>query len=122
MGRKYGFSAVQILKKWPWQLAVLKARGPMKCADPLNGYLIASLYGSGCNRSFCFGHAGGWRRGFQHLPRFRPHANGGGVTSQRHCGGAEQLQWTVRVTVYKRWPVRNTALEMIYIDGHCVGA
>ncbi len=45
--------------------------------------------------------------------------NGGGVTSQRHCGGADQLQWRFRV--YKRWSVHNTALEMIYIDGHCVG-
>jgi hypothetical protein len=35
-GGNNGFSAVQILKKWPWQLAVLKARGPMKCAGPLN--------------------------------------------------------------------------------------
>ncbi len=98
---------------------MLKARGPKKFAGTLNGYLIASLYGSGCNRSFVLAMQGAGGGGFQHLPRFRPHANGGGVTLQRHCGGAEQLQWTVRV--YKRWSVRNSALEMIYIDGHCVG-
>jgi hypothetical protein len=31
----------------------------------------------------------GLEKGFQHLQRFRPHANGGGVTSQGHCGGAD---------------------------------
>ncbi len=63
---KYGFSAVQILKKWPWQLAILKAtsRGPMKCAGPLNGYLIASLYGSGCKRSFFSAMQGAGGGGF----------------------------------------------------------
>ena len=59
------FFAVPILKKWAWPLAMLKASGPMKCAGPLNGYLIASLYGSGCNGSFLFSHARGWKRGFQ---------------------------------------------------------
>ncbi len=73
-GGNNGFSAVQILKKWAWQLAMLKASGPMKCAGPLNGYLIASLYGSWCNGSFPFRHVRGWKRGFQQpltLPRRR---------------------------------------------------
>jgi hypothetical protein len=42
-GGNNGFSAVQILKKWPWPLAMLKASGPMNFAGPLKGYLIASL-------------------------------------------------------------------------------
>ena len=42
-GGNNGFSAVPILKKWALPLTMLKASGPMKCAGPLNGYLIASL-------------------------------------------------------------------------------
>ncbi len=61
----------------------------------------------------------GLEKGVSALAALQTPCNGGGVTLQRHCGGAEQLQWTVRV--YKRWSVHNTSLEMIYIDGHCVG-
>ncbi len=68
---------------------------------------------------FFFWACRGLEEGVSALAALQTHANGGGVTSHRHCGGSDQLQWTVRV--YKRWSVRNTAPEMIYIDGHCVG-
>jgi hypothetical protein len=74
---------------WPWPLAILKACGPMKCTDPLNRYLLASIYGSGCNRAIIPCHARGWRMGFLHLLLCRPPAN---------CGGSEpeEVVWACR--------------------------
>ncbi len=65
---------------------------PMKCAGPLNGYLIASLYGSGCNRSFFLA---------------MPGAGGGGFST---CRASDPMQMVV-------WPRRGTVGVQISSNG-----
>ncbi len=67
----------------------LKASGPMKCAGPLNGYLIALLYGSGRDSLFFPAMQGAGGGGFNTCEASDPTQTAVAETSKRHKGGAD---------------------------------